>query len=201
MLEMACLLGSGTYLESQVAKNNRPLHPKVAHDLWKLAHSYVPLAFQVCCMRACLHASTTTKTRTHMYVHVYIYIYTYTKKEEHVHIYAHRHKKRYWYTDVQVSQCLCFGRRFNGSIMRYSTSSSAAMQAFSTRASRTSCPTSSDACRTVNRLPRHLQVNLTGAYTGYVSGWQVRNEFGCRLRRIYTGYVENVIMRNNVMNI
>ena len=29
------------------SQNNRPLHPKVAHNSWRVAHDYVPFAFQV----------------------------------------------------------------------------------------------------------------------------------------------------------
>ena len=36
-----------TYLESQVAGNNRPLYPKVGHYWFKVAHNYEPLALQV----------------------------------------------------------------------------------------------------------------------------------------------------------
>ena len=35
------------YLERQVAQNNRPLYPKVAQNISKVAHNYWPLAFQV----------------------------------------------------------------------------------------------------------------------------------------------------------
>ena len=35
------------YLERQVAQKNRPLYPKVAHNMSKVAHNYRPLAFQV----------------------------------------------------------------------------------------------------------------------------------------------------------
>ena len=35
------------YLESQVSQNSRPLHPEVAHDPLKVAHSCRPLAFQI----------------------------------------------------------------------------------------------------------------------------------------------------------
>ena len=38
----------GRYLESQVAKNNGPLEPKVAHNSLEVARTYRPLAFQVC---------------------------------------------------------------------------------------------------------------------------------------------------------
>ena len=36
-----------TYLDSQVAQNNRPLYPKVDHYWFKVAHNYEPLALQV----------------------------------------------------------------------------------------------------------------------------------------------------------
>ena len=34
----------GTYLDSQVAGNNRPLYPKVDHYWFKVAHNFEPLA-------------------------------------------------------------------------------------------------------------------------------------------------------------
>ena len=46
----------GSYLDSQVAGNKRPLSPKVDHYLFKAAHNYEPLALQsmrdqgwICC--------------------------------------------------------------------------------------------------------------------------------------------------------
>ena len=37
----------GTYLDSQVARNNRPLYPKVDHHWFEVARNYEPLALQV----------------------------------------------------------------------------------------------------------------------------------------------------------
>ena len=48
MRESDCAFGR-EYLEIQVAQNNRPLYPKVAHYWFKVAHNYEPLALQVGC--------------------------------------------------------------------------------------------------------------------------------------------------------
>ena len=42
----ACQVRMIIHLESQVAQNDRPLCPEVAHDQGKIAQNYGPLAFQ-----------------------------------------------------------------------------------------------------------------------------------------------------------
>ena len=56
---------SKPYLESQVARNNRPLHPQVAHNSSKIALMFSPLALQVC--RAYLTKGSKVMTRQPAY--------------------------------------------------------------------------------------------------------------------------------------